>query len=585
MCSIFGSLNLDFNPSDIFDIMRGRGPDFEKSEKVDNWTFCHQRLAILGLTASGNQPMHRNGNTIVFNGEIYNFKELKKQFCQDENFLSSSDTEVLLCLLNKYGIDIINKLNGMFAFVYYDAKQKKTFVARDRYGVKPCYYWKKDNMFVFSSNILPILKVTGENYTFNPVTVEKYLDDTATDFDENTLIENINQVCPGQYLVVDQNATITKHQWYNNNDCSFQKSDFKNNATIISNFEDILSEAIKIRNRADVDVGITLSGGVDSSIIYILAKEKFKTDYKVFTLANNDENINEFAVAARLAGEYGDTIHKIQDVEKDWEIFIKSLQALEYPIWSFSHIGYYNVYNAIKQNGCKVILEGHGSDELLGGWPYTLSYAYKQEIGQLHFSSAYEIYQVQQEVFNKNLNQKDKKKNRIRFAKEIKRILLNPKNWNAKPFDELLESIFQYRILPISLRCFDRMTSANSLESRAPFMDVNVVEYLRKIPVHNKVNHIGNKAILREIIKKYGKSYIYLNKQKLGFSSSELNFINNPENNKKLLEAVSQSPYISRISTSTLNDLKNHKISWGYDGNLYRVISLQILQNLFNRKN
>lgn len=579
MCSIFGSLNFDFDPLTVFDLMRGRGPDFEDVKKVNNWKLAHQRLAILGLTPEGNQPMFRDGNVIVFNGEIYNYKELRSQYCADDVFRSGSDTEVLLCLLNKYGMKILNKLNGMFAFAYYDVKSGKTYLVRDRYGVKPCYYQKKGNSFIFSSNAIPILKARGEKYEFDEAYVEKFFVDTATDFDEHTLIKDIYQVRPGEYLEISENADFSRHKWYQGDDAGYMKSDFKDYSTMVNNFEEIFTSAVEVRNRSDVDVGITLSGGLDSSLIYILSKEKLGADYKVFSFANKDENVNEFGIAKRLADFYGDEITKVQDVEQSWDSYEKSIKALEYPIWGFSHIGFYNVYNAIGKSGCKVILEGHGSDELLGGWPFTLASACRQEIGNYHLKSASDIFKVREQTFNKNLRQGCTKASLTAFLKEVWTVLGAKNKGKNREFNYLLTHIFDYMILPISLRCFERLTSINSVESRAPFMDYRVVEYLRRVPVSSKVNKIGSKAILREIIKKYNKEYVYQNKTKLGFMSSELDFVNNGINYQKMLPYLNSSCYKYKIGDGQILDkFANHELQYGFDNNLYKVISLEILK-------
>lgn len=568
MCGIFGCRNMQIDSDDIKICLQHRGPDAFGSKIADDWNIYHARLSILDLTEAGTQPMEADGNIICFNGEIYNHKELYKQYLCDCPLKSASDTEVLLLLLNKYGMKILNKLNGMFAFAYYDKKQRKMYLVRDRFGVKPLYYYQKQNQFAFCSEDRVLFDLLKLPLKFNHKYMERLIENSESDYDELSTFENIYQVKAGEYISIDYQNSIQKHVWYDFTDTEFNKFNFKNQETVEEYFENLLVDSIRLRNVADVNVGITLSGGLDSSLIYVLAKEKLGKDYKIFTYSNAKETLDEFATVNKLTQEYGDKLTKIEYCEDTMEQFVESLKYLNAPIWAASHVGYYNVYKRIKENNIKVILEGHGADESLGGWPWTLGHAAGQAFREGKFRLSWKIFKVQQQTWNTGLNQKSNENFR-HYLKLLKKF--NRKNC----FSKLLKNLFDKTVLPINLRCFDRLSMANSIESRSPFLDYRIVEFLRNLPIEYKVNAIGNKAILRNILLKYNKDYIVQNKVKQGYLSSEIEFMN--QNSEVLLSYLGDD-----IDKYDVKDWRDKNISYGYDTKLYRIIAFKILEKLYS---
>lgn len=569
MCGIFGIKNSQVNLNKIKEQMYHRGPDAFGSKQVDKWTFCHARLSILDLSDAGMQPMELNGCYLCFNGEIYNYKELCEEFLDNVELKSSSDTEVLLHLLYKYGIKILNKLNGMFAFAYYDTRDRKTYLVRDRYGVKPLYYYKNDQVFAFASEDVTLINTLNIPYEFNNDYKQLLIENTISDNSEITPIKNVFQVPAGNYLTISDSNQISLTKWYNFDD-SEEEYNFRKKDEVIEIFENILTDAIKIRNRSDVTVGITLSGGLDSSIIYTLSKEKLDTNYKIFTYANAINELDETSKAKRLALEYGDSITTISQQEETMDTFLKSLLHLNAPIWAPSHTGYYNLYSAIKEQNIKVILEGHGADELLGGWPWTLTPAIQQAFKSWHPILSYEIFKTQQKTWNKGLAQNFN----YNFINYIK--ILAKTKFRKNSFSELLDNLFSYSVLPINLRCWDRLSMANSIESRSPFLDYRVVEFCKKLPLKYKVNNLGNKAILREILLKYKKDYIVDNKIKQGYLSSEVNFLN--KYSEELLKFYNKNQYNYDISS-----WENKMLDYSYNTKIYRIIAFNILYQHYNR--
>lgn len=568
MCGIYGCKNITVSKDIVKSALNHRGPDAFNYASCGDWTFYHARLSILDLSQTGIQPMSFAGNYICFNGEIYNYKELKDEYLSDIELISTSDTEVLLHLLVRYGLSILNKLNGMFAFAFYEVKTGNTYLVRDRYGVKPLYYYKKNDIFCFSSEDTALINTLKIPYVFNEHYKNQLIDYAISDDSENTLINNIYSVKAGYYIKIEKN-NISKHQWYFFNDADYTDNNYSSKKFVLNKFEEILTNAISLRLRSDVPVGITLSGGLDSSIIYTLSKENLNAKYNIFTYSNKQKALDEYSTVCHLASDYGDEVIKIDQEDDTMDVFKKSLIHLNGPIWAPSHTGYFNVYKKIKEYGIKVVLEGHGADELLGGWPWTLTEAVKEAISNHHFLLGYKIFKAQSKTWNAALCQSSKN-NLLQYLKLIKQ----SKSKNKHLFSELLEDLFTHRVLPINLRCWDRLSMANSIESRSPFLDYRVVEFLRKLPLQYKCNSLGNKAILREILLKYNKNYIVENKKKQGYLSSEIDFLN--ANRCKLLTYYKGENYKNDIEM-----WKNGKLDYSYNTALYRNIGLNILKEYY----
>jgi asparagine synthase (glutamine-hydrolysing) len=492
----------------------------------------------------------------------------KEEYLKDVNLLSTSDTEVLLHLLIKYGMSFLNKLNGMFAFAFYDISTGNTYLVRDRYGVKPLYYWKNDKSFAFSSEDKALVENLNIPYVFNSDFKKLLIEDAISDNDELTTIENIYQVPAGHYICISDTNSINKYKWYNFSDTA--TFNYSNKDDILSYFEYIFTDSLKIRNRSDVKVGITLSGGLDSSLIYTIAKEKLNAKYEIFTYSNENKELDEYDKVSKLASEYGDSVIKITQKEDTMEIFKKSLIHLNAPIWAPSHTGYFNTYSAIHENNIKVILEGHGADELLGGWPWTLTSAIVEAFKTGHPALSYEIFLAQQKTWNPNLEQRFN----LKF-KDYLKILIKKSRADKHCFADLLDDLFSRRILPINLRCWDRLSMANSIESRCPFLDYRVVEFLKKLPLQYKVNKLGNKAILRELLLKYNKDYIVENKVKQGYLSSEIDFLN--KNSDDLLKY-----YDTTSNSIDITAWKNKTLDYSYDTKTYRIIAFNLLNSIYN---
>lgn len=597
MCTIFG-----FNAAeptaylDVFlNTQRHRGPEYENYTIQNGWLLGHQRLSIIDTSSNANQPMTKNGHTLILNGEIYNYIELKEQYLKDVSFNTTSDTEVLLEMLISKGTSIVNKLNGMFAFAWLNHASGDVFLCRDRFGVKPLHYMIQQDVFYFSSEIKPLIRIKN-NLALNPGIIKTFMFDTATDFDEQTFIKGIEQLKPGHCMLLKMGEKeIKQTPWYAFADFDTDTHIFNDFKGTLQYFEQLLTDAIKIRHRADVPVCITLSGGLDSTTIYTLTKEHISSNIKPFTFLHPGSETNEYDIVKKLTNDYSDTLVEVfHEVDDSLDFQKNVLRFLEFPIWNNSGTAYYEMYRAIKKSGFTVVVEGHGSDEQLGGYPYLVEAAVEQELYYARFKNAYRLQKVANQTHNPYLNQKGTVYSSysdflLKIAKPHLRHLLGNLLYNRPPlllrnhFQKTVEQSFDYKIIPIVLRTFDRLSMANSLESRSPFMDFRIVEFLRKTPLKYKVNNIGSKALLREILKKYNKDYIYKNKAKMGFASDAPRFYNSPVNKLQIIDLVNgfNDTDYSYFKDIALNNLKKDHIGWRDIGEIWKILSLQLTKQLY----
>ena len=599
MCSITGIYNKSQNNNDSldfikrsFDLMRHRGPDNEQYKVIDKYcTLGHQRLAIIDLEKESNQPMSYENYTLIFNGEIYNYIELKtliKKKFPDVKFQTNSDTEVLLIGFVKIGFKFFNYLNGMFAFAVYNKETYELILVRDRFGVKPLHYLIQDDILYFSSEIKPLIEIK-KTIKPNLNLYKNFFNHMATDYNEETFIEGIFQLKKGHYLKITKKQK-QEIQWYFENDFKFDETIFKSKEKTINFIEDLLVDAIDLRMRSDVPVCITLSGGLDSTTIYTLIKEKLNKNIKPFTFIHPDSPTNEYHKVVKLVDSYEDIVCTVQSsISDSFREIKKDLEKIEFPIWGISTRAYVDMYESIKNGNFKVVLEGHGPDEQLGGYSYMMVAAFCDYLKKLNFKNAIQILKIVQKSEHSGLKQKKNSiiKSLITIIRKIMRLLkiiLNSFIQNKKSYmQQTIDWTFDFKIMPIVLRTFDRLSMNSSLESRAPFMDYRIVEVFKKLPLEYKISEIGSKAVLREILKKYKKTYIYEDKQKMGFASDIPNFFNNKDNKKiaqSYIESFNMKDFNERKKIA-LNTIKKDYIEWSDTFEMSKVLNIAIINEKY----
>jgi asparagine synthase (glutamine-hydrolysing) len=586
MCSIFGFASSDIrcSPDLFFDSMRHRGPDAEAVMAIDGWTLGHQRLSILDTSHAADQPMTMSGASIVFNGEIYNYKELLASYLPDEILQTTSDTEVLLRCLNKHGISSLNKLNGMFAFAWYNPENRSFYLCRDRFGVKPLHWARLDKKVIFSSVIRPLAALINDAQ-LNVNVINAFIKDTATDFNEETFLKDIYQVPAGHYLEIRPDGSSNLVRWYQGSDHEFDSAVLESEEDTLDYYEHLLTDAIRLRLHADVPVCITLSGGLDSSIIYAIAKENLGATIRPFHFMHSGASTDESDKVTRMVEHYNDyfcAIHPVEEftVQNIWD----ALDALEFPIWNPSALAYHQTYKTIHDSGFVVVLEGHGSDEQLGGYTYMVHAAFNDYFRKGDIIRALEVFITAHETTNPSLGQK---RSKIELSIDFTKACIKSMIGKSPNLRDTLNDAFDYKILPIVLRAFDRLTMANSVESRAPFMDYRLVEFHKKLPLNLMVSEMGSKTILRKLLERKKLDFIYKDKVKMGFASDLPRFFSNSEIIEHMRTALAGTEFSSEfepLRRSAIALLSSGNVRWADVDVIWKSYSLWWVGNKDLRK-
>lgn len=584
MCGIVGIISLDNNePIDsneldrFTDSLTHRGPDgrgtyINKSKAVG---LGHRRLSILDLTEAGRQPMSYSNNRywITYNGEVFNFLELK-DILKEKGYIfkTNSDTEIILASYQEWGKKCLNKFNGMWSIAIWDEKEKELFIARDRFGEKPLYYFKKKNKFFFASELKAFIKLNVSN--------QPKIDDSRILWSslpsKSTFLENVYNLEPGSYLTLRKNITKIERWWdINQNVSPKSETNYMENC---EKFSDLFKDACKIRMRSDVPFASAVSGGLDSSAVFSAIYEILRSgDTKDRILQNNYTPF--FLRYLNSKNDESDYVKKLVDNKsvnpEVVEIDTNDIDPkdLIYTTYSFEgiqepHFGPWKIYKEMKKNGFSVSLDGHGADELLGGYMIHLESALKD--GALNFRSNRfkEIKTLIQNVkipdqksqflksnragvivkilfekiklmkfFNILLKKNDKllnlylKLKKILLAKIFKKkfyFIKQPIDFKRskikKPFSKdifnrkLYES-FHYETLPRILNNIDKFSMASGVEVRSPFLDYRLVKFLFSLPQSFKLDSRYSKKILRDSLKNILPVEIYNRQSKYGFST------------------------------------------------------------------
>jgi asparagine synthase (glutamine-hydrolysing) len=538
MCGIAGIINFDNKPvgqpslRKMMQAMKHRGPDDEGVFTVDNVGLGFVRLSIIDLTISGHQPMIDASSryVIVFNGEIYNYIELREDLKKEGViFRTHSDTEVLLNAYIHWGQACLNKFNGMWAFAIYDTFEKSVFFSRDRFGVKPFYYYADNEFFVFASDIPAILSVLRSTPEPDNHTIYEYMLYNRTDQDNHTFYKGIKKLQHGCNLTVENN-NITVTKWYNLRDniqAPFQNPD---------EYSHLFTDAVGLRLRSDVPIGVCLSGGLDSSaIVSVLLKKYNKNDVNTFsaTFGNsyiNDETgyINEFEPV--LKNMYF-TQPDAYSLKTDISSFIK---AHSEPLPTSSPYAQFKVMQLAKDY-VTVLLDGQGADEQLAGYHYFFGFYYKELLQKWKLSllageiysyckthkSLYGLQSFGYLLLPARIREKYKLQSKSylnkNFVREYTGRNITIDNLNDSPnLKESLINHFEYKLEHL-LKWEDRNSMWFSLEARVPFLDYRLVEKTLALPSDQIIRKGETKYIFRESMRDILPDKIRTRHSKIGF--------------------------------------------------------------------
>ena len=531
MCGIIGTNFLSNKFDKSLELLNHRGPDFQKSVKIENKQFGHTRLAIIDLDEEANQPMIFDDILLVFNGEIYNYKELihvEQLECK-----TKSDSEVLIRLYQKYGFDFLNKLNGMFSFCIYDMKKQLYFCSRDRYGKKPFFYYFKDNKFIFSSSIKSILNLLDSKPNLNKVALCKYMQYFVS-FGEDTFYQDIFKLEASTYMIYEPNKApeLQKKKYYKINTYKA----IKDEKQALNDIEELLIKSVEYRLNSDVEVASLLSGGIDSSFISALYTKISGKKINTFSVGYDEhKNYCELNFAKITANHINSNHIAIEINHKEYiNHFEETLDMLEEPHGDSAAIPLNILSKYINKAGFKTVLSGEGSDEIFLGYE---SYA--------KFLKYYEFEKTlskEQTFFLNDII--GALQNNTKESEYLRRIVKKQSLYNS--FGEIYTDIQKKRLFKkvpsfktenakqdpvdwmsyIDLKIWlgeallskvDRISMGNSLEVRTPFLDFNLVNYMFSVDSTLKVGDT-NKYLLKKIASKYIPSEI-INRSKKGFNS------------------------------------------------------------------
>ncbi len=552
MCGILGQLNKKNDTSfhafeDMIASLSHRGPDGFGTYKDTNIILGHKRLSIIDLSTNAAQPMLNDSQDvcITFNGEIYNYIELKAGLKGTYNWKSTSDTEVLLHAYEEYGIDVVKKIDGMFAFAIYDKNKRTLTVARDRFGKKPFYYYLDDTTFCFASELKALLKnpVIKKNLTVNKKSLSKflfygYIPSPATIFNEAFKLEAATVM----QFDINKWEITHKNSFWNLHTAMEGKNELKDEATIIDEIDTLLRKSVEKRLISDVPVGVFLSGGLDSSLItYYMStlSEKVNTFSIVY---KNSPSADESAYSDLVVKKLGLKSYKcnFEDsvVRSD---FIEIMDYLDEPLADAAIIPLYHLAKFAKKN-ITVALSGDGADELFGGYPKykaqdslenfkilstvsPLLAGVSRKGSNYHkfFSSAQHPFAVRQFMYGSGgFTSKEHKDVLQDIPLEIADIFEDSHRFYNKVADKdaINKSLYLDSMIQIPdwyLVKGDRATMAASLEMRNPFLDTALAEYSFNLPGKLKMKNFESKYLLKKLALQYfDKSFIYRNKRGFG---------------------------------------------------------------------
>lgn len=549
MCGIAGSINLPLNISRLTKDLYHRGPDEQTTFTDANLVLHHHRLAILDI-AGGRQPMHYEHLTIIFNGEIYNHQDIRKKY--NLSCRTNSDTETILHIYARLGPACLDELGGMFALAIYDRKNQNIFLARDRAGKKPLYYYQYNNQFAFASELNALrhqLDVQINEQNINQYVRASYF------FKDNSPYKNIYALPAGCYALISlQKPEASVVRWWDIHQHYLQRSN-KDFDSALQQTDEYLHAAVKRRvESSDLEVGSFLSGGIDSGLVTAIAKQ-YNPTLKTFTVSFTGGDYDEAPLARLVADRYQTKHHEIRinfnnllnDVEK-------ILSNYGMPFFDSSAIPSYYVSQEAKKY-LTVILNGDGGDELFGGYrryvpfakydffrksffiknmaklthavlPYShdkkslynyiyrlVDFAGKKGI-HTYFSSCLDVFEGYDELITGNESSLDN------IKEDFNRINASPLSGLRK----ILNLDFDH-VLPCNLLVkMDIATMAHSLEGRSPFLGKELMEYIPTIADHYKVKGKQTKYILRQLAEKYLPAEL-IHQPKRGFEIPLKNWI------------------------------------------------------------
>lgn len=574
MCGIAGVINFngeEVRESDLrvmMTTMKHRGPDDDGVYIKNNVGFGFVRLSIIDLSPAGHQPFKSEDEryVMVYNGEIFNYIELRDELERfGYNFKTQTDTEVLLKSYIHWGEKMLHKLNGMWALAIYDTIENSVFFARDRYGIKPFYYSLQNGKFIFASEIPSILKLLPKQPSANMEVIFDFLVYNRTEQSEHSFFSEIKKIMHGHYLKINLNDTapskIIPKKWYDIRERVKSTQPFIN----AGEYKDLFNSAIKLRLRSDVPVGVSFSGGLDSSAITSVVIDDFdKEDLNTFSAVYGDSFKGDESFFMNLYKDKPGDRHFIyptgETLLRDLDSFINCHSE---PLPSTSPYAQFKVMELAAQN-VVVTLDGQGADEQLGGYHYFFGFYFKDlfkkaQILKLN-KEIYAYIKIHKSLFGLKtflyflLPEKKRKILKIKDMGYINSEFTTKHGSSSNISSQLYGSVdlqdamlnhFEYKLEHL-LKWEDRNSMHFSLEARVPFLDYRLVEKTLASDSSDIIKNGMTKHILREAMKGKVPEEIRLRVDKTGYTTPQDEWFRTPEWELKITELINSETFESR---------------------------------------
>ncbi len=613
MCGILGSVNLSID-SGTLDTLSHRGPDdfgLESYQIADNSVqFAHRRLSIIDLSSAGHQPMNTscNGYSIIFNGEIYNHQDLRKRLPTDITFKGHSDTETLLYYLKEKGIEGVKDANGIFSFAFLNKKEKKLFLARDPFGVKPLYYCKEDDKFVFASEIRSLRTLSKTTLDKEALASLLRLRYNAS---PKTLHKEVMKVIPGHYVEIDLSAKKLKYS----NQPFLRKLPTTIKLSIhsaVNQYGKVFQAAIERQMLSDVEIGVMLSGGVDSAVVAAIAQRNYSGKLKAFTIGF-EGNYSEDEIES--AAETAHFLHLDHYYKKiSFNDFLGTIREcariVEEPLATTSIIPMYFL-SELASKHVKVVLTGQGADEPLGGYSKYKLELIRSMVPKFIRKSVLPIVKTCR-IKNERLLRGS---NALGIENELKRFLAVYEIFSPQEIVELIRvkdntsiKALEYfyhvlqcdnkgssveRMMAIDARLnladdllnyTDKITMHFSIECRVPMLDIDLVHFIESLPRKQKLNVTSGKLVHKEFAKHLLPAKI-INRQKLGFQSPTNNWFKSEIDTVRSI-LLKKGTYFSEVVQPYKVEqiLKQHQAGYNKEKQIFLLLSLFFCFEALTRK-
>lgn len=596
MCGIAGFIDSRLSQENavaqmqrMLKVQHHRGPDHQAWWQHQNITLGHNRLSIIDLSEASHQPFHYQSISIVFNGEIYNYVELKKELQQvGFSFSTHGDTEVICAAYLHWGKNCVQHFIGMWAFALWDEKQQQLFCSRDRFGIKPFVYFTQGGAFYFASALNTLKEANCFDNSVNFEQLKRGLVFGWADFKTETVFTQMQSLQPAHNLTYHLGKIAIERYW----DIDFTQAKSRLSWEEKKHtFQSLFMDAVKLHFRSDVPNGICLSGGLDSTAIASAFSTLYpETPLKTFTIFFEGKGkVDERPFVYETVKKYPNLEPYYYSPSHDEvaEIFEKAAWHSDIPIWGSSHVAGFFVMQLAKQKGVTVVNDGQGSDEYLGGYLHSLYRIIGTDFKQFNFARAFALWAAvsKREGFSLKKKLDFLAKGIATSSLSEQRIYeLEYRKWNqlcgtipniemqqydTSSFNNFLYHLLFHTTLQPILHFEDRKSMAYSIESRVPFLDHRLVEFAFTLNTEDRISpRAETKYILREGLKPILPQAVYERKDKKGFvTPGEVEWLNAPlkfllEDDFKALDFLNLSQVKKLIGSYKNGDLSNASMVW-----------------------